>query len=83
MPFTGSIRTGREEGMVCGGTGQGRLGNGCGGGGENFHGRGRGKEGFSGNRGLFLRGGGFGMDLGLFFARGVGVFCNKYRLWIM
>ena len=25
----------------------------------------------------------FGMDLGLFFARGVGVFCNKYRLWIM
>lgn len=56
MPFTGSIRTGREEGMVCGGTGQGRLGNGCGGGGENFHGRGRGKEGFSGNRGLFLRG---------------------------
>lgn len=21
MPFTGSIRTGREEGMVCGGTG--------------------------------------------------------------
>ena len=50
----------------------GLRGNGCGGGGENFHGRGKGKEGFSGNRGLFLRGLVFWHGFGLVFCEGCG-----------
>ena len=72
MPFTGSIRTGWVDGLFGGVRGLGGLGNGCGGGGENFHGRGRGKEGFSGNRGLFLRGLVFWHGFGLVFCEGCG-----------